>query len=211
MLRRVCLAVAWSLAVAAPAAALARGVEPAPSHRWAGFVVSAPKVSYTSVSATWTQPALTCPRAGPAALSTIWVGLGGYGRKSGALEQVGTDANCDAAGRASAFAWFELLPDIAHTIDGTVAAGDTISASVRVVELNVVQLRLRNVTRHWSFRTEIKVGLPDTASAEWIVEAPLQLRAVRLPRGAARELRVDLAARHRSGSKMALRLPRARY
>ena len=40
----------------------------------------------------------------------IWVGLGGYSLTSGELEQIGTEADCDAHGRASYYVWYELVP-----------------------------------------------------------------------------------------------------
>ena len=140
------------------------------SSRWSGYVVHGPKVSYTSATATWTEPTLHCRRGASKALSAVWVGLGGY--TSDALEQVGVNANCDRNGHARYFAWFELVPDIAHPIGEKVAAGDTIAGLVKIHGLNLVELRIENRTQHWRFVRKITWGTPDTSSAEWVAEAP---------------------------------------
>jgi hypothetical protein len=168
---------------AEPAAALAgqlggrgaqvAGAAPASTGtRWSGYVVTARKVSFTRVTGTWIEPRVSCAPGTPAALSTVWVGLGGYGATSNVLDQVGTDANCDAGGRPRYFAWFELLPDVAHPLDLPVVPGDTMRGTVAVAETNLVEVRLEDLRRHWTFSRRIRAGLPDGSSAEWIVEAP---------------------------------------
>ena len=52
----------------------------------------------------------------------------------------------------------ESLPDIARTVDGKIGAGDTITGSVRVLDLNLVELTLTNRTRHWTFARQIRSG-----------------------------------------------------
>ena len=143
------------------------------STRWSGYVVTGAAVAYTSITGTWVEPPASCPSAGTAStLSAVWVGLGGYRTGSNILAQIGTDANCSAAGKPAYFAWFELLPDVAHTIDGTVYAGDTITSTVAMLKANLVELRVENRTRHWTVTRKISWGLHDISTAEWIVEAP---------------------------------------
>ena len=50
-----------------------------------------------------------CRSAGSATYSSVWVGLGGYAQTSRALEQIGTEADCSAAGQATYSAWFEVV------------------------------------------------------------------------------------------------------
>lgn len=60
---------------------------------WAGYIVHDTN-GVASVSATWTVPKLDC-RITPNALSTAWVGVGGFGH--GAIwpfPQAGSDSNC---------------------------------------------------------------------------------------------------------------------
>ncbi len=139
---------------------------------WSGYVLTAPKggqVSFTSVSGTWTVPTVSCG-ARDATSSAVWVGLGGYATK--VLEQVGVNANCDAKGHPLYFAWYELVPDIARLISRKVVPGDTITSSVRITHFALVTLHVENQTQHWSFTRRITWGGSDTASAEWITEAP---------------------------------------
>jgi Peptidase A4 family len=165
---------ALTLAAAAlalgPAPARAGRTAPEVNAQWSGYAVSARHVSYSSVGATWTQPAARCRPGDAGALSAAWVGLGGHSRTS--LEQVGTDASCDAAGRPSYFAWFELVAGVAHRVPRTVRPGDEIVGSVRRLEPNLVELRIEDRTRRWTFARRIVWGTADVSSAEWIVEAP---------------------------------------
>ena len=152
---------------AAPADAASK-----PAQRWSGYVVTGKKVSFTSATGTWVEPAVTCRRGVDPTLSTVWVGIGGFAQGSNVLDQVGTDANCDSTGRASYFAWFELLPDIAHDVAGKVEAGDRMTGTVSVLGTNLIDVKIENRTRHWSFDRQIQAGSPDRTSAEWVVEAP---------------------------------------
>lgn len=167
------LAVAVALAVAAVSGASAHAAQPSPiNNRWSGYVVTARQVSFTRVAGSWTVPLVTCTKGAVRALSTVWVGIGGYTTDSKVLDQVGTDANCDSGGHARYHAWFELLPDIAHPIDKRIGAGDTMSGSMVIAKTNLIELTLRDLTRNWTFAATIQVGAPDVTSAEWVVEAP---------------------------------------
>jgi hypothetical protein len=148
------------------------GLTPPVNTRWAGYVLTAPAVSFRRVTGSWTEPKVSCEQGAQPALSTVWVGLGGYTSPSSVLDQVGTDANCRANGTAMYFAWFELLPDVAHRIPGRVAPGDSMNGSVSLVKPNLVIVKLENLTRRWTFVRRINFGLPDGSSAEWVVEAP---------------------------------------
>jgi WD40 repeat protein len=142
------------------------------STNWAGYVsVAAARVGarFSSVSGSWTQPAATCT-SGRAAYSAVWVGLGGY-KSARALEQVGTDADCTAAGRASYSTWYELLPTGPVSVPLKVHPGDRMSASVTVRSSDVT-LRVRNLSTGARFTTTRRVSNIDVSSAEWIVEAP---------------------------------------
>jgi hypothetical protein len=46
----------------------------------------------------WVQPKVTCT-AGQPSYSAFWVGLGGFSTDAQALEQIGTESNCDSRGR----------------------------------------------------------------------------------------------------------------
>jgi hypothetical protein len=124
--------------------------------------------TYRHASGTWTVSAVTCSNA--ATYSATWVGIGGYSETATALEQTGTEADCNS-GTATYSAWSELVPANSRTLKMTVRPGDRMSASVDVRGTRVT-LRLSNVTRGTSYKRTARMASPDVSSAEWIVEAP---------------------------------------
>jgi hypothetical protein len=152
--------------VGAPAAA----ADSAQSSNWAGYAVHRSGVHFITVSGTWTQPRATCTR-GQARYSAAWVGLGGYSPSSPALEQIGTESDCTASGRAASSAWYELVPAVSRAIKMTVNAGDRMRGGV-TVKGNEVTVSLADLTRHRSFTKRLHPATVDTGSAEWILEAP---------------------------------------
>ncbi|MBV8599349.1 MAG: hypothetical protein JO017_11050 [Actinobacteria bacterium] len=170
--RVVGLLAASLLAAAGPA----RASTTATSQHWSGYVVTGTSVAYTRVTGTWNEPAVDCTHSRGAALSVVSVGLGGFVTGADKPEQVGTDANCSARHEPSYYAWFELSPDVAHTINAKVEPGDTITGLVKLLRINLVEIRVRDATRHWTFMRKITLPATDTTSAEWIVEAPYACR-----------------------------------
>jgi hypothetical protein len=140
------------------------------SSNWAGYAIHRSGVRFRTVLGSWTQPRAVCT-AGRATYSSVWVGLGGYNLSSPALEQIGTELDCTAGGRVVSNAWYELVPAASRTTKLTVAPGDRVRASVSVTG-NQVKLTIADLTRHRSFAKTLHDIVIDTASAEWIVEAP---------------------------------------
>jgi hypothetical protein len=138
-----------------------------PSSNWAGYAVSG--ATFTDVKRTWVQPAVACPSA-PPAYAAFWVGLGGAAGGDGGLEQTGTEADCEG-GQASYHAWYEILPAASVNVPVTITPGDTVSAEVSV-DGPVATLTLTDVTTGETFTTQSTPSVLDTASAEWIAEAP---------------------------------------
>jgi hypothetical protein len=161
-------AAAFALPVAEASAA------PSTSSNWAGYVVASADptvpVTFTSVSGTWVQPAASCS-ASPAAFSAFWVGLGGSSDTSQALEQIGTESDCTADGRAAYSVWYELVPDASVPVKLKLFPGNRISANVTVTGQLVI-VKLKNLTRKTSFTKRLFMSAPDVSSAEWIAEAP---------------------------------------
>lgn len=153
-------------AIAAPAA-LADVVS---SSNWAGYAVHRAGIRFTKVLATWIQPSAQCT-AGHRTYSALWVGLGGYNASSDALEQIGTEVDCDVLGRVSSSAWYELVPAPSRTISMKVRPGDQMLATVTVTGNRVV-VALRDTTTHRSFSRAFRTSSVDVSSAEWILEAP---------------------------------------
>jgi hypothetical protein len=157
----------------APGASAATDVSQASSENWSGYVVKSSSSesstsSFKSVSGSWVAATAKC--SGSTTYSAFWVGLGGAGHTE-ALEQAGTEANCSADGRASYYAWYELVPSAPVRVDLAVHAGDHIATRV-TVEASTVDVSIVNQTTGQSFSKQLTMRNPDVSSAEWIAEAP---------------------------------------
>ncbi|MBV8079384.1 MAG: hypothetical protein JO186_03285 [Actinobacteria bacterium] len=144
------------------------------SAAWAGYALSAPaggSVAFTATSGTWRQPSVTCGLSDDQAALAVWVGVGGYPSGAGALEQIGTAADCSPAGPPSYYAWYELYPNPPISFAMKVRPGDVITASVAVKGSGVI-LELQNRTRGTTASKRAYVTALDLASAEWVAEAP---------------------------------------
>lgn len=138
------------------------------STNWSGYAAVGSSGAYTSVSATWVQPAVSCTSS--ATYSAFWVGLDGY--SNSALEQTGTEADC-VGDKAEYGAWWEVLPAAESSYSGvTVKPGDTITASVTYTG-STFAMTLTDSTEGWSKTTD-HAGTSgfQNASAEVIAEAP---------------------------------------
>lgn len=140
------------------------------STNWAGYAVHGKGVSYRTVQGTWRQPGAVCTR-GLSTYSSYWVGIGGYSETSQALEQIGTEIDCTAAGQTRLSTWYELVPANAVELQLSVHPGDLMTAKV-TVNGKSVSLSLQDVTRKQGFSKTLTASQIDTSSAEWIVEAP---------------------------------------
>ncbi len=151
-----------------PASAQARAAgirHQAESTNWSGY--AATSGTYTSVSASWTQPAGTCSRGDQYA--AFWVGLDGY--SSNSVEQTGSEVDC--AGRtAQYYAWYEMYPGPSENYSNTVKAGDHFNASVTYEGNNEFDLYIADTTQGWSHTTVASLAGAARSSAEVIVEAP---------------------------------------
>jgi hypothetical protein len=137
------------------------------SSNWSGYAATGSNGAFTSVSASWTQPTLTC--TSKTTYSSYWVGLDGY--SNSALEQTGTEADC-IGGKATYGAWWEVLPASESPYSVTVKAGDSLSASVVDNGNGTFTMKLTDSTEGWSKTTTANgsSGYQD-ASAEVIAEA----------------------------------------
>lgn len=166
-LRSLLLAGAITLCGASAAAASTHAVA-STSTNWSGYVAHG--AHFRRVTALWTQPNLTCT-PGAESFSAVWVGLGGYNLNSKALEQIGTEADCNATGRQVSSAWYELVPAPSRGTRLIVDPGDVMAGRVTVVG-DRVTLKLTDRTRHRSFTKTVIDRTLDLSSADWIVEAP---------------------------------------
>ena len=137
----------------------------AESTNWSGY--AATTGTYTSVSASWTEPSGICSRGSQ--YSSFWVGLDGY--SSGSVEQTGSDTDC-SGGRAVYYAWYEMYPNPSFSYTNTVRPGDRFNASVTYVGSNKFNLFIQDATQGWSHTTTGTLAGAARSSAEVIIEAP---------------------------------------
>jgi Peptidase A4 family len=138
---------------------------PARSTNWSGY--AATKGTYTSVSASWIQPAGTCGRRDQYA--AFWVGLDGYSSRS--VEQTGSEVDC-VDQMARYFAWYELYPNASVKYFNTVLADDHFNASVTYRGNGEFALFIADTTQGWSQTVTVSLAGAPRSSAEVIVEAP---------------------------------------
>lgn len=142
------------------------------SSNWAGYAAHRSGVEFKKVSGSWTQPAAACT-LGSRTYSSVWVGIGGFAVNSNALEQIGSEVDCNARGKVVSSVWYEVVPAPSRTIRMKVSPGDQLTANVVVVG-HAVKLTLSDLTRGKTFTRTIAARTVDVSSAEWIVEAPSQ-------------------------------------
>lgn len=146
----------------------------ATSGNWAGYAVTG--ASFTSVKATWVQPAVTCQTAN--SWTVFWVGLDGW--DSNAVEQGGSYALCGAVGSTPVYSlWWEMWPTNAVqavTLPQQVQPGDVIQATVTYnPNASNYIIAVEDVTTSQGF-AEVQTCAAnvtcENASAEVVTEAP---------------------------------------
>ena len=174
--RYLCGAFMGVLVIAAAISATAGGATPRAWHgpihmrtnststNWSGYAVTGSR--FTSVSAQWTEPTVSCSGT---AYSSFWVGLDGD--TSNTVEQTGTDADCSGS-TPQYYAWYEMYPKFPVNLKGTVRPGDHLSASVTTDGSGRFTLTITDSTQRWTNTTNARLKRAQLASAEVIAEAP---------------------------------------
>jgi hypothetical protein len=143
------------------------GLTQVQSTNWSGYADTGS--SFSKATASWTEPSsLSCGFT--ISLAAFWVGIDGY--SSDSVEQDGTLIEC-YFGTVYQYTWWEMYPtnDI-QTVGDTLAAGDSISASV-VRSGDSYTLAVTDSTHTAnSFSTTQTCSDCANSSAEWIAEAP---------------------------------------
>jgi hypothetical protein len=135
------------------------------SDNWSGYAATGS--TYTSVSTTFTEPAVKCSSGDQ--YSSFWVGLDGY--SSDSVEQTGTEADCD--GRTAEYsAWYELYPAYPVTYNETVKPGDKITETVAFSGSKTYAMTVKDTTEGWTKTTTKSSSGDARSSAEVIAEAP---------------------------------------
>jgi hypothetical protein len=141
---------------------------------WVGYDANG---SFTSVAATWVEPAVA-PGAGDLQAASFWVGLDGDG--SATAEQIGT-AVLSRDGQETCYAWYEMYPQPeARIATVAVAAGDTLTASVITDGQGSYTLALSDETSGATFSTTQAGAATTPSSAEIVAEAPTDASLGRL-------------------------------
>ena len=137
------------------------------SSNWAGYAATGASGSFTSVSASWTQPTANC--AAGSQYGAFWVGLDGYTSKT--VEQIGTEADCTGATRKY-YAWYEVYPGAGVNFTNPVSPGDKFTGTVTSQGNDKFQLVLKDTTQGWTQTISATQAGADLSSAEAIAEAP---------------------------------------
>ena len=137
------------------------------SENWAGYAATGAAGSFTSVSASWSEPAVSC--GGTDTFSAFWAGLDGDGTAT--VEQTGTEADC-VDGAATYQGWYELFPNAPVFFANPVQPGDAMSASVASDGGGLFTISLSDATQGWSQTTQQTAANAQLGSAEVIAEAP---------------------------------------
>ena len=135
------------------------------STNWSGY--AAASGTYTSVSASWTEPTGTC--SGSAKYSSFWVGLDGY--NSGTVEQTGSEGDCSGS-TPEYYSWYEMYPAYPVNFSNTVRPGDHFTGSVTHTSGSSYTLKLSDTTQGWSHTVTKSLSGAANSSAEVIAEAP---------------------------------------
>lgn len=134
------------------------------STNWAGYGVTGGK--FTSVSANWVEPSVTCTSNG---IVGFWIGLDGWG--STTVEQDGTGVDCQN-GKPQQFAWWETYPaNSIQVYSAPVSAGDKMSSSITYQGDGKYLMVLTNWTARWTARNPVSLPEGRNASAEIVAEA----------------------------------------
>jgi|SRR5438105_10547572 len=158
------------------------------SNNWSGYNQGSLEQGnklFTSVAGTWTVPTATRHKAGEAEYSATWIGIGGGCVDASCmvtdatLIQDGTGQDIDASGRASYYAWWEIIPAPSINLSGcspdpkcTVGAGDTMSSTIATAAAGVWTMSMRDQTRGWSWSMTVPYSSTE-GTAEWIEETPI--------------------------------------
>ena len=153
-----------------PRAGIRNAVTAAGSYNWAGYADGSTNAGhFKQVSGSWTVPAVKCTAEDR--VTSEWVGLDGY--TTSTVEQDGTSSQC-FEGVALYYSWYEMYPAGTVEVGDTVAAGDSISASVARSGSSYT-LSLTDSTNPANSFTETATCATTTCldeSAEWIAERP---------------------------------------
>jgi hypothetical protein len=135
---------------------------------WGGYIAPGSADEYTTASADWAVPKVTC-RADKDFYAP-WVGIDGYGDQT--VEQTGVQTAC-ASGSPVSQAWYEMYPAPPVYINEPVSTGDDFSASVSYSTMTKkFTITITDVSKTWTDIVTKKLKSAKRMSAEAVIESP---------------------------------------
>jgi hypothetical protein len=131
---------------------------------WAGYISSG--TTFTGVGGDWTVPSVVPSQS--AEYAAQWVGIDGV--LDSDLIQTGT-GEATSGGATSYNAWYELLPADEVVINGPVAPGDVMLATITEGSPGNWKISIEDQTQAWMYTTTVSYPI-SAQTAEWIQEAP---------------------------------------
>lgn len=142
---------------------------------WSGYETYGSQ--FTSVTGSWIVPHATCKK-NETTSSSMWVGLGGdtsVADSNNSLEQEGTDSDC-IGGIASYMMWTEVVPQDGYSRESfPVRAGDKVTSLIQFNPSTGVYVFNVWINDVYHLLRQQKGDSLGRQSAEWIVEAPLDV------------------------------------
>jgi hypothetical protein len=154
----VAMALVFAGVLATPAAAVT--ADPA----WSGHVFTGG--TFTSISATWTEPTVRCTTYSD--LLDIWVGLGGY--TDSTVEQAGIVADC-SSGAPVYEPFSEFYPAYPAYPSNPVSSGDVVTSTVSTTGNGAYTATIYDHTKGWTKSVHGNGPVGGQSSAEIIVES----------------------------------------
>jgi len=130
---------------------------------WGGYASFG---SWTTATASWTEPSVTCRSTND--LFAPWVGIDGDG--SSTVEQTGVATDC-SSGRPVYQAWYEMYPAAPVYYSNSISAGDHFTATVTRSGTSYT-LTISDTTKGWTKTTTKSLSSARHYSAEAIIESP---------------------------------------
>jgi Peptidase A4 family len=137
------------------------------TSNWAGYIAPGSSGTFTKVSASWTEPKVTCQKDND--LFAPWVGIDGYGDDT--VEQTGAQAYCKT-GSPVYSAWYEMYPARPVYFMNPVSANDQFTASVVKGSGDSYTLKIEDVTKGWTQTVTKSLSSALGGSAEAVIESP---------------------------------------
>ncbi len=151
------------------------------SSNWSGYNQGTLEKGglFNSVAGTWVVPTAKQHTSGQAEYSSSWIGIGGgcvdanCNVTDTTLIQAGTEQDVSSSGKASYYAWWELIPAPSVKISGfAVRAGDNITGMISEAAEELWTIALTNTTTGKSWKMTVPYSSTHL-TAEWVEETPL--------------------------------------